>query len=152
MNLGSNLDDLASEFFRVFSRMEYALKATGFHGGDGDAKADWGKFAKQIEHLFVNPSDDDLRRAISFILSYPPKKQKIVGGVLTWETCPISSNSRAYKLLMYVCRVRNNLFHGGKFSGQWFEPERSEPLLRNCLTILQAAIEGVPRVREAYLS
>ncbi len=92
--------------------MEYAFKATGFHFGDGDARANWTKFAKQIEHQFVNPTDDDLRQAIKFILGDPPKKQKIVDGVLAWEACPINSNSQAEKLLLYVCRVRNNLFHG----------------------------------------
>jgi len=53
-------------------------------------------------------------------------------------------------VLQYVRRVRNNLFHGGKFNGRWFEPERSAELLIHCLTILNACLEVSPEVGEAY--
>jgi len=144
------LDALANEFFRVFSRAEYSLKASGFHKGDGEANANWGKFSREVEDLIRNPISQDLREAISFMLSSPPKKQVIKQGILCWEECIPSTNSTANLLFLYIRRVRNNLFHGGKFNGRWFEPERSEPLLKFSLIILRAAIDKVPRVCDAY--
>lgn len=146
----AHLDDLAADLFRVFSRTEYALKASGFNNGDGDAKANWRNFALAVEGVIANPLSPKLQKAINFFLSAPPKKQVIVGGVIQWQVSEPQTDSPADKLLIYVRRVRNNLFHGGKFNGHWFEPERSEPLLRHSLTILTTCVESVPSVREAY--
>lgn len=145
-----HLDELASKLFHVFSRTEYALKASGFNNGNGAAEANWRNFALAVEDLVATPSSPKLKEAISFFLNAPPKKQIIVGGVIQWEVSEPQTNSQADRLLVYVRRVRNNLFHGGKFNGHWFEPERSEPLLRHSLTILTACVEAVPTVREAY--
>jgi len=145
-----HLDGLAEKLFHVFSRTEYALKASGFNNGDGEAKANWRDFALAVEHVIANPSSPKLQEAIKFFLNAPPKKQVIVGGVIQWQVSEPPTDSPADKLLIYVRRVRNNLFHGGKFNGHWFEPERSEPLLRHSLTILTACVESVHSVREAY--
>ena len=37
-----------------------------------------------------------------------------------------------------------------KFNGRWFEPERSEVLLRYALVILQACLNASNDVRQAY--
>lgn len=145
-----HLDQLAGKLFHVFSRTEYALKAAGYNNGDGAAEANWRAFALAVEGLIATPSTQELREAIDFFFNAPPKKQVIVGGVIQWEVSEPPINSQAEKLLIYVRRVRNNLFHGGKFNGHWFEPERSESLLRHSLTILTACVESVPTVREAY--
>lgn len=145
-----NLDELARKLFHVFSRAEYALKASGFNNGDGPAEANWRNFALSVDALIANPTSPELKEAIDFFFNAPPKKQVIIGGVIQWEVSEPQTNSQADKLLVYVRRVRNNLFHGGKFNGHWFEPERSEPLLRHSLTILSACVESVPSVQEAY--
>jgi hypothetical protein len=145
-----HLDDLAGKLFQVFSRTEYALKASGFNKGDGTAEANWREFALKVDTLIANPSSLELKEAIDFFFNAPPKKQVIVGGVIQWEISEPQTNSHADKLLIYVRRVRNNLFHGGKFNGHWFDPERSEPLLRHSLTILTNCVESVSSVREAY--
>lgn len=145
-----NPDELAAEMFRVFSRTEYALKASGFNKGDGEAKADWRAFALAIEAVVANPPSTALQEAIDFFFNAPPKRQIIIGGVIQWQISEPQTNSRADKLLIYVRRVRNNLFHGGKFNDHWFEPMRAQPLLQHSLTVLNACIESVPRVREAY--
>lgn len=144
------LDQLAERLFLVFSRTEYALKASGFNNGDGPAEVNWRNFAIAVENLIQDPSSKELIEAIEFFLNAPPKKQVIVGGVIQWEVSVPQTDSCADKLLVYVRRVRNNLFHGGKFNGHWFDPERSEPLLRHSLTILLSCVEFVPSVREAY--
>ncbi len=146
-----HLDELAGKLFRVFSRTEYSLKAAGFNNGDGPAEANWRKFALAVEELIANPASDELKESIEMILNKPPKKQVICNGVIEWQDSEPTTDSQADKLLLYVRRVRNNLFHGGKFSGDyWFAPERSEALLESSLVILSSCVESVPEVRDEY--
>lgn len=144
------LNRLAAEMFQTFARFEYALKAAGFNAGDGDAKADWTAFARSIPNAFDDPLDDGLKEAVAYIFSHPPKKQVVENGALEWKDSVPGTNLRSDELLIYVRRVRNNLFHGGKFNGRWFEPQRSSKLLRHSLVILDACLQASPQVRAAY--
>jgi len=144
------LNQLATDMFRTFARFEYALKATGFHNGDGDAKPDWRSFAESVPAIFDNPADATLKEAVEYILKHPPKKQIIRDGNLMWSEATPGTNPQSNLVLQYVKRVRNTLFHGGKFNDHWFEPERSELLLRHSLTILNACLDASQDVREAY--
>ena len=144
------LNVLAAEFFHVFARMEYALKGSGFNRGDGPAEPDWTAFAVAIENLIDTPPSEEVRNAVDFILKAPPKKQLIANGLIEWKEIAPSTNSRSDALFQYIRRIRNNLFHGGKFNGHWFSPERSEHLMRAGLTVLKAAVEREPSVRSAY--
>lgn len=144
------LNKLASEMFHTFSRMEYALKASGFNNGNGEAKANWRDFALSVEPLIDTPSTEALKEAIKFIMNEPPKKQMIIDGNIQWQSIEPQTNSQADKLLIYIRRIRNNLFHGGKFNGHWFEPERSEPLLQHSLVVLHECIDYVEDVKNAY--
>lgn len=150
MRAHPSIDQLAENLFYTFARTEYALKASGFNNGDGAAEANWRKFALAVEALIANPPSAELREAVRFVLAEPPRKQVIVDGAIRWQVAEPQTDSVADKLFLYVRRVRNNLFHGGKFNGEWFEPERSEPLLRHSLAILVASVEAVPAVRHAY--
>lgn len=146
----AELNELSLQVFRTFARCEYALKAAGFHNGEGKAEANWRGFALSIEDLFVEPLTPALKAAVDYILAHPPKKQIIKNDLLEWEAAPPETDSRADLVLLYVRRVRNNLFHGGKFNGHWFDPERSEVLLRHSLQILTSSIQHSDRVRQAY--
>ena len=144
------LDQLANELFRTFARFEYALKATGFYQPtQDDAKLDWTDFARSVSGALNNPADTGLREAIEYILEYPPRKQVIQDETLGW-TDALPTGNRSDRVLILVRRIRNNLFHGGKFSGQWFDAARSERLLRHSLTILRGCLEAPPVVRDAY--
>ena len=68
-----------------------------------------------------------------------------------WEemTC-LFAPSLAKFLFLLIRRVRNNLFHGGKFNGKWFEPERSEALLQHGLVILRHCGTRHSEVSKAY--
>ncbi len=145
-----NLNKLATELFKTFARFEYALKASGFNNGDGDAQPNWRNFALSVETQFQNPQTPELREAIDFMLQQSPKKQVIRNGLLEWDAAPPNTNSSADLILLYVRRVRNNLFHGGKFNGHWFAPKRSEKLLRHSLVILEACLDASPQVKGAY--
>lgn len=143
-----SLNELAVEMFRTFSRFEYALKATGFH--NGKAEPNWRAFSASINAHLENPNNDALAEAIEYIIEQSPKKQIIENGNLSWSTARPDTNLQADLILLYVRRVRNNLFHGGKFNGRWFAPERSEQLLRHSLTILLSCLEASHEVNEAY--
>lgn len=144
------LHRLASEMFRVFARFEYALKAAGFHNGDGAAEPNWRAFAETIPDALQAQQNPELVKAVAYILEHPPKKQMVRNSQLEWSVSAPETDLHSDRVLIYVRRVRNNLFHGGKFNGRWFEPERSEQLLRHCLTILNFCLESSPRLREAY--
>lgn len=150
MTRDQHLDNLAARFFQIFSRTEYSLKVAGYNYGDGEAKVNWQKFARKVEDLIAHPTSPELKEAVDFIFDAPPKKQIMVDGFIQWKVVEPNTQSRADKLLQYVRRVRNNLFHGGKFNDHWFAPERGEPLLRYSLVILSAVVEAIPEVREAY--
>jgi len=143
--------DFIYEFFWLFSRFEYSLKMTGFHNGNGNAKADWRRFAAAIESYYDKSSSASLAESVAYILENPPNKQVVNNGVHQWSNTPPDSNSEIDLLLQYVCRVRNNLFHGGKYKGKALEnPDRSERLITSCNKILRYCLELAPDVRKAF--
>lgn len=146
----SELDRLAGEMFQTFSRFEYALKAAGFHTGEGEANSNWRGFALTVPNIFDDPQDQALKNAVAYLLAHPPKKQMIEGNVLTWKEVAPETDLKSDEVLIYVRRVRNNLFHGGKFNGHWFEPQRSKELLHHALVILRACLAASDNVRAAY--
>lgn len=149
-DLEAQFNDLSVEVFRVFARFEYALKAAGFHDGEGEAKPNWERYACSIGSTLEKPDTKELQEAIQYILKHPPKKQVIRNGVIDWDEVEPDHGSQTDLILLYVRRVRNNLFHGGKFHGHWFEPVRDYDLLRHSLTILKACLAASDPVREAY--
>ncbi len=145
------LDHLAFDFFKLFSRFEYALKASGYYKNEKTAKPNWERFAEDTNHIFDTMRDSDLKNAVDFLLTYPPQKQFIIDGKVKYQEEKIEGTT-AKKLITYIKRVRNNLFHGGKFNGEWFDPERSKPLITNSIVVLEACLEKSEKVRDAYYS
>jgi hypothetical protein len=150
--MSDKLNRLAADMLTTFARLEYALKAAGFHKGDGVAEPDWRSFAESVPAIFENKTDGALGEGIRYILDHPPKKQMIVDGSLAWADSAPNTDLHSDRVLIYVRRVRNNLFHGGKFNGRWFAPQRSELLLRHSLTILRACVDASDTVRQAFHS
>lgn len=145
------LDGLAFQFFKIFARFEYALKAAGFHrGNERKAEPDWDAFAKSLNGLFEQKHEDELGEAVAYMLGQPPKVQWVnAAGQLEWAERP-EKGPTACRLLRYIRRVRNNLFHGGKFNGHWFAHERSERLIRHSLTILEVCLRESRDVKRAF--
>ena len=134
-----NLDDLAFSFFKLFAQYEYALKAMQFAraGYGNQAEPDWNRFSNEIGCLVLNEPDGDLLNAINFLFEHPPKKQILREGDLSWQT--INADERSPQMLFsHIRRVRNNLYHDGKFNDRWFNPDRSEALISKSLIVLQA--------------
>jgi hypothetical protein len=145
------LDQLAFQFFREFSRCEYCLKAIGLlEPNRRDPTADWGAFAKEVSKVIDEPESEKTKAAIAYFLEHPPKKQILENGFLNWSNTLPDHKSKAELVLRLICRTRNNLFHGGKFNGHWFAPQRSEELLVNALVILEECISNHQKVKNAY--
>lgn len=145
-----SIDDLAFEFFRVFSRCEFSLKTCGFYDRRrGYPAADWSRFAHAVSHIFDEPISGAFITAIKYYEDHPPQTQVVEDGRLRYRHRPVDG-IRAYRVLRYVCIVRNNLFHGAKFNVTWFDPPRSRRLLRHGLTILRVAIDSLPETHRAF--
>lgn len=140
--------EIAFKFFYLFARFEFGLKALKFHNGDGEAKPNWDHFANELKDKF-DFQNDKIRESVDYYFKSPPKKQMIKAGELYWmpEKC---RKKDLKKLFVYLRRARNNLFHGGKFRGRYFEdPDRSQKLLKCGITILTYCAEIYPDIEEA---
>lgn len=87
---------------------------------------------------------------MDYLTEHPPKEQVAEAGRLNWIEKPAIPPVGSTAVLLYVRRVRNNLFHGGKFSERWIDPDRSRKLISASLTVLHASLEMSPRIRDAY--
>lgn len=149
--------ELASEFVAVFSRMEYALKATGTYamaGSGGKAAANWDKFANTIDEQLCAIADEPLKAAVDYLLKTPPRKQVYdhQSTAVRFQDQKIDKAQKTtQQTLLMVRTVRNNLFHGGKhIPGDEQEPGRNEKLVTYSLTILKACIPLDGSVRSNY--
>lgn len=143
---------LAADFFFNFARFEYALKAVGYRiMRRGNIEADWRRLAEELDYLFQNPSTQEFEEAVKYYIKRPPMKECLIEDRLVWREAEPSTDLMADKVLVYVRRVRNNLFHGGKFSGKYLaDPERSNTLMEKGLIILDTCLSAIPELREAY--
>lgn len=149
--MNEKLDDLAFEFFREFARCEYCLKAVGLRKPNPEKPtADWKAFAGGVHAIFSDPPSQEFSAAIDYYLAHPPKKQVVRDNLLAWSDTLPDHNTQSELVLLLLCRVRNNLFHGGKFNGHWFEPQRSEDLINHGLHIMRTVVESHQAVSQAY--
>jgi hypothetical protein len=141
--------DLACEFLCTFARFEYSLKARGFTRGDEkSAEANWDLFGRTIDAGFNPQQHKELAIAVGYLLGEPPKKQVLTDNQIEWKDVPPDVNLPcAERVLLMVRRVRNNLFHGGKFlQGENPGGDRDRLLVEYSLLVLRACIplhEGV---------
>lgn len=146
--------DLLFRFFIFFARFEYALKECGYTPRlDGRAEAGWTKFAEYLDNssVFNRTRTKELSEAVDYLIMYPPRKQCIRGGTLSSEsTTPDSSEIKW--LLLLICRVRNNLFHGGKFRNVTAASHhRDFALIEHSLVVLEECLELQSNVKSHFL-
>lgn len=148
--------ELTFKFFMAFSRFEYALKRTGYlkrRGKDNNVQPNWCKFASSLVTKFDECTTKELQSAVKYLQDNPPKKQVVEGGRLSWKDAKGNQGQQTIELLIiYIKTVRNNLFHGGKFSkGPLAEPARNKDLLSNSLIILNRCLELDTEVQWIFL-
>lgn len=159
MNEESNLYKLSVEFFFTFARFESALKIIGLYEVKPNRTIEpfWNKFARDIADLFLHPPNAEFDEAVNYIENNPPKSQIEIEENghkrIAWAAIPVPENPKSDKILTSVRRVRNNLFHGGKFRGEIFDsPDRSEILIKHSLTILKQCLKSNSDLEEVFNS
>lgn len=144
--------NLACEFLAVFSRMEYALKVSGYATGTNKVEAWWDKFANDVDTAFNAVKHEDFLNAVGYLLAAPPRKQILKDDVLTFVDQTIDNKQgTAQQVLLMVRTVRNNLFHGGKFlpDGEK-EMGRNETLVASSLIVLKRCVTLNEKVHLSY--
>ena len=134
-------EKLVMQFLYAFARFEYALKRSGYQGQEGKAaEAEWDRFENTLTGMPAAELAPVLKCG-DYILSKPPRKQVATGGGLSWvESAPTASPIKT--LIIYVRRIRNNLFHGGKFpEGPVYDVARDAELLSSGVAVLKALLE-----------
>ncbi|MBD2067228.1 hypothetical protein H6F93_06760 [Leptolyngbya sp. FACHB-671] len=134
--------NLTYKVFRVFSRFEFALKRSGFVTQQRkQLRIEWRCFAqKHVASPLPKPLSSELMYFIE--AENRPKKQKLENGCLCWEIINSPPEPITLEWLLEAAyTVRNNLFHGGKWTSAIEEPARDEKLLRASLAVIKIAIE-----------
>jgi hypothetical protein len=144
--------DLVLCFIGVFSRLEYCLKVTRFRQrGDGEARADWSAFVQAAEARFNPEESKELAEAYEYLTGSPPRLLEVKNGDVLWADYVERGASRVDEVVWIVKRIRNNLFHGGKFAyDPSSNPERENKLLLSATILLFHLITVVPEIEQAY--
>ncbi len=142
---------LVCEFFAVFSRFEYAMKATRYCGADRyqNAVPDWRGLQGHLGEPLAASTDEGLRAAIGYLLAEPPQVQKVINDRPQFQASPLAGANTGAQALEAARRVRNNLFHGGKHTAH-SPPERDTRLIDAALTVLQACLSLSPDLESEY--
>ena len=134
--------------------MEYALKISGYVVGDSrSVSPNWDRYARDIAVSLGKTSSKEFKEASQFYLNNAPLKQALISGNLEWVQALPTTGCEINNLFILVRRVRNNLFHGGKYNTQiQEETARNETLLQYGVVILMESIQHSNNVHLAYQS
>jgi len=148
--MDAKLDTLGFRFFKLFAQYEYALKVMGYwkDRNGNRVEPDWDRFANDIGTVIHQDPSPDVSAARDYILDAPPKRQIVKEGQIAWEKVPNGDRS-SQALFGHLRRVRNNLYHGGKFNGVWFAPDRSFDLMTRAVLLLETLREAHPELKKA---
>jgi hypothetical protein len=145
--------DLVTGFSIMFSRLEYSLKRTPEYAlkRNNGVEANWKAFSNDHKDRFDCKRTKQLQKAVEYLLNHPPLKQILNNGVLDWKSTEEQNLSDFEKLILSVTRVRNNLFHGGKFQSMPLnDPGRDADLIKSCNVILEECLFLNNRIREIF--
>jgi hypothetical protein len=150
------IEDDVVKYFELFSKMEYALKNSGFVLDKGYAEADWNSFINHVSGSMTINMDDNIK----YLMEKPPKKQIVIKGIAGYPKEPHEKiKDGDYKEMICACkRIRNNLFHGGKMGNDTDhsdedpngDPDRNAKLITAAIKILEAAKNACPIVKEKF--
>ncbi|CAM3142941.1 hypothetical protein DRF59_12675 [Chryseobacterium flavum] len=93
-----------------------------------------------------------MEEAVNYLKNNPPKIQIFSDGNLEWKPRVRDINQPLInKLSLSIRDVRNNLFHGGKFNGNYKEDEsRNYILLKSVIVVLQEWLSLNDTVKENF--
>lgn len=149
--------EIGKEFFHFFSMFEYALKANGYRHTNGRGiitAPDWEGFVRDNQELLdLSLEQTPVRKSARYLLDSPPKQQAVnkQGGMEWVDPIMNEKDPDRIKLAKHIRQVRNNLFHGGKFRGNYFETQdRSRELIHHSTVILRHLALNHKGMREAF--
>ncbi|TIQ62003.1 MAG: hypothetical protein E5X41_30620 [Mesorhizobium sp.] len=149
LTAANQLPPKSDELFRIFARFEFALKMAGFTSPKPDGKfdVDWNTFANSAELGPAFLAEVQASGIAATILGDPPMHQRLVHGALAFV--PAAPPDAVQAFVGAVCRVRNNLFHGGKFfPGN--DDDRNTTLVSEAIASLLLALEKHEAVRAYF--
>lgn len=124
--------DLVCEFFATFARFEFAMKEAKFvQKGKDYASPDWDRLAQEMGEQLKVEAGSEVAAAVEYLNAKTPQVQT---PVLKWEARPLGGNTPVARAIHAAQRVRNNLFHGGKFTPH--SPEGHDERLVQCSQLL----------------
>ena len=157
------IEPIVARFFVDFSRFEFALKRAGYFKPRSEsndaAVVDWKGFAKRshsdsFERLLQDEANSSLRQAVEFMRCDPPRKLVLTGEEgsrqLCWKEPGRAGGTPLYELLVSVCRVRNNLFHGEKPEILIDGSHRDRELIEKSLEIIATCVSLDDEVKRAF--
>jgi len=146
--------EIISHFFMVFSRFEEALKASMAYATphDGRVGPDWDAFVNAIQPQFNPTRTPELSRAVTYLLDNPPLVQHRIGNAIVWQPRTVNPAApEVHRLKDSIRDLRNNLFHGGKFYGDFDPVQRNATLLQNGMVVLDEWLLLNTLVRDLFL-
>jgi hypothetical protein len=150
--------ELIHRFFIVFSRFECALKAsyatTCNNNNNNIVHACWDAFLASMTNYDSVKKTESINNAIDYLTKYPPKIQTLQDHQLGWKEKPFDSNHTLIENLSWsIRRIRNNLFHGGKFNSNYENGvSRNHILLENAIVILEHWLQLKDTVKQNFLT
>ena len=137
-NAADNPYEIARAFALDFGRAEYALKRSKYLRKNKEiAEVDWDAFARDLGvDFFANV----VAKGIAKTLVGDPPRRLLAD--MEWSPDKTSPLTNVHQLMIEgVCRVRNSLLHGEKFTGgpegQW---ARDRTLITEAHAVLNQAI------------
>lgn len=148
-NINPDYLELCSNFLILYSRFEYALKEEGFLQSRPYAMASIEKYVANISERFKPNSHKELKVAVDFILSHPPRKLMQNNGNLKWEEM-LEDGALETQLSEYIRRIRNSLMHGAKFYGEIETDSRNWRLISSAMVIIEHWINLNKKVKDRF--
>lgn len=129
------------EFFAVFARFEYAMKATRYCRGDrfGNAVPDWHSLKDSLGGAITETGDEDTDKAITYLVHEPPLVQKFIEERPEFREAQLDGDTMGAQAIEAAKRVRNNIFHGGKHTPH-SPPERDAKLVQAARAVLEVCL------------
>lgn len=133
LSLDQNSKDTILEFLLYFSRFEYAMKCCNkfWYSKDGIWSPNWKKLKEQINE---NSIKEYKWVEIPTLLAESPRKMT--------EQNKFELESVPRWVIDSIKVVRNNLFHGGKYTGDKLDSNRNMKLIKESLIVLRFIIES----------
>lgn len=144
--LSEEENKLTYEFMREFSRFEFALKMAG-HAEQRGTKlvVPWWEFIDQNDVSYETPPAE-----VIYLVDKPPQRQVKTSNSFGWQPINPPPTPVTLKwLLTAAYTVRNNLFHGGKWTDRK-EVARDKDLIRAARHVVSMCLAVNPTVLAHY--